>query len=137
MGTGTKTVQRTAKRIFRWCLVNGELDEGRVRRVIRTVHGSRRRGYLAVLLGFQRLMQLEIARRTAAVETPFVLSPDLRARTQQTIQRVYGARTLTKFSHRPDLIGGMRVQVGCDVYDGTIKSKLELWERRLRYQSQS
>jgi len=132
MAATTKQIQRIAKRLFRWCLVNGELDEERVRRVVRAVLESRRRGYLPVLLSFHRLIQLEIAQHTAAVETPFVLPADLRSRTERTLQTQYGLRTIMKFIHRPELIGGMRVQVGCDVYDSTIKSKLDLLERRLR-----
>ena len=136
MAAANKQLQRIAKRLFRWCLVNGELDEGRVRRVVRTVLDSRRRGYLPVLLSFHRLIQLEVSQHTAAVETPFVLPADLRARTQDTLQTQYGVRTVTKFIQRPELIAGMRVQVGCDVYDGTVKAKLELLEKRLRNISQ-
>jgi F-type H+-transporting ATPase subunit delta len=136
MAIAGKQVQRQAKRLFRWCVVNGELDEERVRRAIVTVHESGRRGHLQLLRCFQRLLQLEIARHTAAVETPFVLPPDLRARTQERVQRAHGPRTLTKFIHRPELIGGMRIQVGCDVYDGTIKSKLELLKQHFRNYSQ-
>lgn len=132
MAATPRHIQRTAKRLFRWCHVNGELDEERVRRVVRAVLESRRRGYLMILLSFHRLIQLEFAQHTATVETPFAVPADIRARTQKTLQTQYGKRTIMKFIHRPELIGGMRVQVGCDVYDGTIKSKLELLERRLR-----
>ena len=137
MAATHRQIQRIAKRLFRWCLVNGELDEERVRRVVRTVLESRRRGYFLVLLSLHRLIKLELAQHTAAVETPFVLPADLRARTQNTLRMEYGARTITKFIHRPELIGGMRVQVGYDVYDGTIKSKLKLLEQRLRNYSHS
>jgi F-type H+-transporting ATPase subunit delta len=35
----------------------------------------------------------------------------------------------TAFTQRPELIGGMRIQVGCDVYDGSVRAGLEALEK--------
>jgi len=126
-----RQIRRQAKRLLRWCMVGGELSEERARRVVQRVRESHRRGYLALLVEFQRLLRLEIAERTAAVESAFVLPDDLRMRTRDSLEKVYGRGTITKFLERPDLIGGMRIQVGCDVYDGSVRSKLALLERSL------
>ena len=40
-----------------------------------------------------------------------------------------GASLALPFAQRPELIGGMRVQVGCDVYDGSVRAWLEALEK--------
>ena len=58
MSMTTKQAMREARRVFRLCLVNGTLDEGRARELLRTVIQLRRRGYLSVLGFFLRLVKL-------------------------------------------------------------------------------
>ena len=36
----------------------------------------------------------------------------------------------TIFGHRPALIGGMRIQVGSDVYDGSVRAGLAALEKK-------
>ena len=43
--------------------------------------------------------------------------------------RLYGSELATSFIDRPSLIGGMRIQVGSDVYDGTVQSELAALEK--------
>src|SRR5262249_45684024 len=62
-------IRREAKELFRLCLLNGLLDEGRVRRVVQTIIESGRRGSMALLSQFQRLVRLQCHRQTAEVES--------------------------------------------------------------------
>lgn len=120
----SKQARRNAKQIFRTSLVDGRLDAGRVRRIVQEVIARKPRGYLAILAHFGRLVKLEVARRTARIESAVPLDPDLRNSVQQNLSRVYGPGLDISFSENPALIGGMRVQVGSDVYDGTVQSRL-------------
>ena len=72
----TKQTIREARQVFRLCLVDGELDEGRVRQVVQVVLQSGRRGYLALLSHFVRLVKLEYDRHTAKVESALPLPDD-------------------------------------------------------------
>ena len=119
-----KQVKREAKHLFRLCLVKGSLDEGRVRQVVERVLGSRRRGYLALANQFERLVKLERLRHTAEVESATSLPPDLQANVRASLVRAYGPEINTSFAENPSLIGGMRIRVGSDVYDGSIKAGL-------------
>ena len=56
----TKQARRDAKQLFRLCLVNGLLDEDRVRQVVQRVIAVKPRGYLAMLSHFQRLVKLDL-----------------------------------------------------------------------------
>jgi F-type H+-transporting ATPase subunit delta len=121
----TKQIRREAKQLFRLCLVDGALDETRVRQVVTRVLESRPRGYLPLLKFFERWVKLEYARHTAEVESAVPLPFDLAYRVQDAVEKAYGPGMTTEFAAKPELIGGMRIQVGSDVYDGTIRSELE------------
>jgi F-type H+-transporting ATPase subunit delta len=125
----TKQVRREARQLFRWCLVNRVLDEDRVRQVVQQALEGKRRGYLALLSHLERLVRLERSRHTAEVESATPLPADLQSSVRVGLERVYGPRISTSFVHRPALIGGMRIKVGSDVYDGSVKAGLAALER--------
>ena len=120
----SKQARRNAKQLFRSCLANGLLDETRVRQIVREVIAQRPRGYIAVLSHFQRLVKLDVARRTARIESAIQLSENLRTGLQTNLARKYGPGLSIAFALNPDLIGGLRVQVGSDVYDGSVRARL-------------
>ena len=93
------------------------------------VLGSKRRGYLSLATQFERLVRLERLRHTAKVESATPLPPDLQAAVGASLARLYGDAISTSFVERPALIGGMRIRVGSDVYDGSVKAGLESLER--------
>ncbi len=129
-----KTAQQTrreSRRLFRWCMVDGSLDESRVREVVRRVLGPRRRGYIKLLTELQRLVKSESFRHMANVESAVPLTPDLKVRACESLRTAYGEGVITTFAQSPDLIGGMRIQIGCDVYDGSVRCRLALLERSL------
>lgn len=131
MGTmTTRRAQREARRLFRACVVGGLLDEGRALQVVQRVADSRRRGSLALLSHFLRLVRLDDARHRAVVESATPLPPDLRASVEAGVARVYGPGVSTSFAHNPALIGGMRVKIGSDVYDGSVRAALATLEER-------
>jgi F-type H+-transporting ATPase subunit delta len=125
----TRQTKREAKRLFRLCLVNGLVDEGRTRQVVQRMIESKRRGALALLSHFRRLVKLECARHTAEVESAVPVPPDLRASIQAGLARVYGPGIRASFAHNPGLIGGMRIKVGSDVYDGSVRARLAALEK--------
>jgi len=124
-----KQAEREAKQLFRFCLLNGSLDEGRVRRVIERVMESKRRGYRVLLSHFHRLLRLDRDRHLAEVASAAQLPADLRAIVEAGLRRTYGSRINIQFTHLPSLIGGMRIRVGSDVYDGSVRSELAALER--------
>jgi F-type H+-transporting ATPase subunit delta len=126
----TKQARRDAKQLFRLCVANGLLDEGRVRQVVQRVGESRYRNRFNVLAQFRRLVQLDCSRHTATVESAMPLPPDMQVRVQVELSRMYGPGLNMSFAHIPALIGGMRVKVGSDVYDGSVQARLATLEAR-------
>ncbi|MGE5060379.1 MAG: F0F1 ATP synthase subunit delta [Betaproteobacteria bacterium] len=125
----TKQAKREAKQLFRYCLVNGLLDENRVRKVVQYAIAAGHRNSAAIVSHFVRLLKLELVRRTATVESAAPLPPDLQAAIEAGLTRRYGPGLTTAFAQRPELIGGMRIQVGSDVYDSSVRAALAALEK--------
>jgi F-type H+-transporting ATPase subunit delta len=120
----SKQARRNAKELFRACRVDGLLDEAKVRQVVQQVIAAKPRGYLAILTHFQRLVRLDLDRRTAWVESPVPLAEPQQAAIRGNLTRRYGQGLIFAFSQNPSLIGGLRVQVGSNVFDGSVQAQL-------------
>jgi len=120
----SRLTRREAKDLFRSCVVNGLLDEARVRQAVQQVIATKPRGFAGILSHFQRLVRLDLGRRNARIESAVPLSPALQNSVQASLTRVYGPGLNTAFVQNPSLIGGMKIQVGSDVYDGSIQARL-------------
>src|SRR5437016_1519555 len=86
----SKQAKRGAKELFRSCLTDGLLDEGRVRNAVQRILQNKPRAYLAILSHFARLIKMDIERRTARVESAQALPSDLQAALQSRLSRAYG-----------------------------------------------
>ena len=125
----SKQAQREARQLFRSCQVNGLLDENRVRRTFELVLEKKPRGCIGILSRLQRLVKLDLEQHAARVESATPLPADLREEVAASITRNYGAGVDISFSQNPALIGGLRIQVGSDLYDGSVKTRLEKLEQ--------
>ena len=124
-----KQARRDGKDLYRACLLDGVLDESRVRQTVDRVIEARPRNHLAALQHFLSLVKLDIGRRTARVESAIDPSPEVREAIRETLGRRYGRGLDFQFSVQPAHIGGLRVQVGSDVYDGTVRARLAALEK--------
>jgi F-type H+-transporting ATPase subunit delta len=125
----TAQIKREAKQLYRLCLVNKALNEDRARQVVRRILEGKQRGYLALLSQFKRLVRLDLAAHTAEVQTATPIPADLRASVQTRLTNVYGRGINMQFAVKSALIGGIRIKVGNDVYDGSVLSGLATLEK--------
>lgn len=124
----TRHTKRAAKHLYRFCLVDGQIDEARVRHVAQQVIASGRHEGPAVLTHLVRLLRLERARNTARIESAAPLPAEVQAALESGLANRYGRGLAASYALRPALIGGVRVQVGCDVYDGSVRAGLAALE---------
>ena len=120
----TRQTLREAKQLFHLCMVDGNLDENRVRQVVRSVIDSGRQGSLKVLSRFHRLVRIEREARSAKIESPGPLPGEVRASIESDLTRLYGRGLQTSYADNPTLLGGVRITVGSDVFDGSIRARL-------------
>ena len=121
----TKQARREAKGLFRATLVNGVMDENKVRQVVGQVLAAKPRGYMGILEHLKKLVKLEQDRRRARVESAVAMTAEQQAGISASLTRIYGQGLNLTFEQNPALVGGMRVKVGSDVYDGSVQARLE------------
>ena len=124
----SKQFRREAKQLFSSCKVNGLVDENRVRQAVSAVIAQKPRGFVQILSHFQRLLKLDIDRRLARVESAVPASASLKAEVTANLAKRYGAGLAVSFVTNPELIGGLRVKVGSDVFDGSVRGRLAALE---------
>ena len=127
----SKEARRTSRQLFRICLADGKLDENRVRTVVNGVATSKPRGYLGILDSFSRLVANEVDRQRAVVESATQLTPAIAVELQASLSKKYGRVLSLEFKVDPELLGGIRVKVGSDVWDGSVKARLEALKNSL------
>ncbi len=120
----SKQARREAKQLFRACFQNGLLDEKRVRETVSRVIELKPRGYLEILSHFHRLVKLDVDRRNARIESAVPLAPGLQETIRQKLDGLYGPGLSFSFTQNPNLLGGVRIKVGSDVYDGSVQARL-------------
>jgi F-type H+-transporting ATPase subunit delta len=128
---GKRRTIRTARQLLRLCMVNGLIDENRVRRVVAAALASKRRGTTRVMTEFERLVRLDRERHTAIVESATPLVDPIRAEIVADVARTHGPGIATSFAINPALIGGVRLKVGSRVYDGSVRARLDSIESGL------
>ena len=121
---GSKQSRRDAKQLFQSCQVDGALDEARVQQAVTLLIEKKPRGYFGTLQELQRLVKLDVNSRSARVESAVVLSEAQQHEVRASLGRLKGADVEVEFAENADLIGGMRVKLGDDVYDGSVKTRL-------------
>jgi len=121
---GNKQSRRGAKQLFKGCQVEGQLAEERVRQAVTLVIEKKPRGYFGILQELQRLVKLDVSSRSARVESAVVLTEAQQQNIRESLGRLKGGEVTVEFAENADLIGGMRVKIGDDVFDGSVKTRL-------------
>tara|TARA_Y100000758_G_scaffold260026_1_gene197867 strand:- start:208 stop:600 length:393 start_codon:yes stop_codon:yes gene_type:complete len=120
----SKQARREAKQLFRSCQVDGQLDANRVRQAVQLLTEKKPRGYLGILHHLHRLVKLDEASRSARVESAVALSEAQQQSVRTSLGRLKNGEVTVEFSENTGLIGGMRVKIGDDVFDGSVKTRL-------------
>ena len=120
----SKQARREAKQLFRSCQINGLPEDGKLRQVLDAVIARKPRGYVSILSHLQRLVKLDLDRRTARVENALPLTPAQQAQVLNNLTARYGPGLQISYAQNPALIGGMRIKVGSDVYDASVQARL-------------
>jgi len=121
---GNKQSRRGAKQLFKSCQVDGQLAEERVRQAVALVIEKKPRGYFGILQELQRLVKLDVSSRSARVESAVALTDAQQQNIRESLGRLKAGEVTVEFAENADLIGGMRVKIGDDVFDGSVKMRL-------------
>ena len=127
----SREARRLARALFRISLADGRLDANRVSAISERLIVEKPRSYLEVLKEFSRLVRLELERRHAIVESASPLDERSTTNIANTLKQKFGDDITTEFRTSPDLLGGLRIKLGSDVWDGSISSRLATFSQQL------
>jgi F-type H+-transporting ATPase subunit delta len=126
-----KEIRQLSRAMLRASFTDGQLDPGRVRSLVDSLIAKKPRNYIDVLKNYRRLLRLEMEKRHAKIETANEVDPAITSELVANLQKKYGGDLTTEFVVNPQLLGGMRIRVGSDVWDGTVRDRLERLQQEL------
>jgi F-type H+-transporting ATPase subunit delta len=126
-----KEIRRLSREMLRASFTDGQLDPGRIASLVDSLIARKPRHYVEILKNYRRLLRLELEKRQAKIETASELDSATNSELVANLKKKYGGELTTQFVVNPELLGGMRIRVGSDVWDGTVRSRLERLQREL------
>ena len=129
--TGSKEVKRIARDLVRASFTDGQLDQGRINALLESLIARTPRNFYRILDTYKRLLRLELEKRHAVIESAAPLDQQTTSRVSLALGKKYGHDLTTEFVVKPELLGGMRIRVGSDVWDGSVRNRLERLQKAL------
>ena len=126
-----KETRQLSKELLRASFTDGRLDGGRVASLVRALIEKKPRNYIKVLESYKRLLRLEVEKRSATIETATELAPDASTQIVANLKRKYGSDLAARFVVNKELLGGMRIRVGSDVWDSSVRNRLHRLQQQL------
>jgi F-type H+-transporting ATPase subunit delta len=126
-----KEIRRLSRKMLQAGFTDGQLDPGKVASLVDSLVTHKPRNYIDVLKNYKRLLRLELQKRRATIETASEVDPAIRSEIIANLKNKYGNDLATEFQVDPQLLGGMRIRVGNDVWDGTVRNRLERLQQEL------
>ncbi len=126
-----KEIRQLSRQLLRASFTDGQLDRGKISSLVQSLATKKPRHYLAILENYKRLIRLEVEKRHARIESAAELASEVKSRVLTNLQKKYSKDLTTEFVVNPQLLGGMRVRIGSDVWDGTVRSRLERLKQQL------
>jgi F-type H+-transporting ATPase subunit delta len=127
----SKEIRRLSREMLRASFTDGQLDHGKIGSLVQSLIARKPRYYIDILESYKRLLRLELEKHHAIVESAAELSSPTSSKIVSRLKQKYGADLTMEFHVDPSLLGGLRVRVGSDVWDGTVRNRLNLLQQQL------
>lgn len=126
-----KEVRQLGREMLRASFTDGQLDRGKIAARVQSLITKKPRHCIDILQYYKRLLRLEIEKRHARIESAMPLAPQTATAVIERLKKKYGADLTSEFAVDPTLLGGVRVRMGSDVWDGTVRNRLQRLEQQL------
>ncbi len=126
-----KEIRQLSREMLRASFTDGQLDPGRISSLVDSLIARKPRRYIDVLKNYRRLLRLELEKRRARVEVASEVDSAVSSELVTNLKNKYGSDLKTEVVVNPELLGGMRIRVGSDVWDGTVRNRLERLQQQL------
>jgi len=127
----SKETRQVSRALLRASFISGLLDRGRISSLVQSLIAEKPRDYIKVLQAYKRLLRLEIEKRHARIESAAELDQPTREQIVSNLRKKYGGDLTSEFAIDPALLGGVRIRVGSDVWDGSVRNRLQRLQQQL------
>jgi F-type H+-transporting ATPase subunit delta len=127
----SKDIRRLSRKLVRASFVDGVLDSEKINSLVQLIIAQKPRSYLQLLENYQRLLRLEVEKQRAIIESATELDPEAGRQIVDGLERKYGPGLTTEFVVNPALLGGVRIRVGSDVWDSSVRNRLDRLQQKL------
>jgi F-type H+-transporting ATPase subunit delta len=126
-----KEIRQLSREMLRASFTDAQLDNGKIAALVQSLVTKKPRHCIDVLQHYKRLLRLEIEKRHARIESAVKLDSQTSKQIVDRLKQKYGNDLTADFAVDPTLLGGLRVRVGSDVWDGTLRDRLERLQQQL------
>jgi F-type H+-transporting ATPase subunit delta len=127
----SKESRKMSRHLLRLSFTDGKLDQEKVSHMVQSILSEKPRHQLDILRDYQRLLRLEVEKRHAVVESATPLNGSMGDRIVANLKSRYGDDLTTEFRTNPELLGGLRIKIGDDVWDGSVRSRLSQLQEQI------
>ncbi len=127
----SREAKKTSRSLLRLSMKDGLVDEQRAAAVVKSLVADQPRHSMQILKNYQRLLRLEINKQQALVESAAQLSDAEQKQVTEVLRTRHGKHLNPEFGVRPELLGGLRIQVGSNVWDGSVANRLNRLSQKL------
>lgn len=120
-----KKIRATARMLLKLSLEEGQLSEAKVRDVLAWFEQKPPTQAAATLREYHRLVVRESNRSRARIEFAGALPSGAIPSILAELSKIYGRPVSAVTSENPELIAGVRISIGDDVYERSIAIELE------------
>jgi F-type H+-transporting ATPase subunit delta len=124
MASHAKISQQLARQLFKMSVVDGAVSAERVGGVLEFVEKHNPAHPLMVLKAYQRLIAAEVAKGVAVVEHAGAINDGMLAAIASSMTKKYGRKVTATAKPNPELLAGLRVHVGDDIYESSVAGQL-------------
>jgi F-type H+-transporting ATPase subunit delta len=124
MASHAKIALQFARELFSLSIVDGSVSADRVAGVLEYVEKHGTPNPVMVLKAYQRLVATEVAKGRALVEHAGAVDDAMLAAIAAAMTRKYGRAVTATAKPNAELIAGLRVHVGDDIYESSVAGQL-------------
>jgi F-type H+-transporting ATPase subunit delta len=125
MASHQKQAQQIARQLFKLSVVDGTVSADRVAGVLAYVEKHRPANPMLVLQAYRHYIARELARSHAVVEHAGPLADGALRSIEGALAQKYKRPVTATALHNAELIAGLRVRIGDDVFESSIAGQLE------------
>jgi F-type H+-transporting ATPase subunit delta len=128
-----KESRKLSKQLFQASFTDGRIDGQKVSIVGNKLVESRPRHAVGLFKEYQRLVRLEVEKHHALIESAAELDSATAGQLVDNLKAKYGADLTTDFRVTPELLGGIRIKIGSDVFDSSVRERLNRLESQVNH----